>query len=230
MESRIRVLFLIAASLAVSGCSLWPFHRKHAPSPEPVPTEATAADGSAPQVVEPTVKRRKVKTPTIKNSNFEIGPYVGTFSIEDFGVNPVYGARIAYHISEDFFAEGTIGRTNAGLTSYERLSGGAQLLTDSERRLTYYDLSFGYNIFPGEVFIGRRAFNSAFYAAGGVGSTRFAGDDRFTLVMGAGYRLLLNNWLAAHLDVRDHIFDIDLLGSNKTSHNLETTFGVTVFF
>jgi len=230
MESRIRVLLLIACAAALSGCSLWPFHRKHAEEPASVPVEATAADGTAPQVVEPTVKRRKVKTPTIKNSNFEIGPYIGTFSIEDFGVNPVYGARIAYHISEDFFAEATVGRTNAGLTSYERLSGGAQLLTDSQRRLTYYDLSFGYNIFPGEVFIGRRAFNSAFYVDGGVGSTRFAGDDRFTLSMGAGYRLLLNNWLAAHLDVRDHIFDIDLLGSNKTSHNLETTMGVTVFF
>jgi len=228
MESRIRVLLLIACGLALSGCSLWPFHKKHAA--EPVPVEATAADGSTPAVVEPTVRRRKVKTPKIKHSDFEIGPYIGTFSIEDFGVNPVYGARLAYHISEDFFSEIMLGRTNAGLTSYERLSGGAQLLTDKQRRLTYYDLSFGYNMFPGEVFIGRRAFNSSFYVSGGVGATRFAGDDRFTLAMGAGYRLLLNNWLAARLDVRDHIFDINLLGSNKTSHNLETTLGVTVFF
>jgi outer membrane beta-barrel protein len=231
MESRIRVLLLIACAVALGGCSLWPFHRKHhSDEPVPVPVEAIASDGSTPAVVDPTVRRRKIKTPRIKNSNFEVGPYIGTFSIEDFGVNPVYGARLAYHISEDFFAEGMIGRTNAGLTSYERLSGGAQLLTDSQRKLTYYDLTFGYNIFPGEVFIGRRAFNSAFYVAGGFGATRFAGDDRFTLVMGAGYRLLLNDWLAARLDVRDHVFDIDLLGSNKTSHNLETTLGVTVFF
>ena len=231
MESRIRVLFLIACALALGGCSLWPFHRKHNPDePVPVPIEASTSDGSTPAVVEPTVRRRKIKTPQIKNSNFEVGPYIGTFSIEDFGVNPVYGARLAYHISEDFFAEGMIGRTNAGLTSYERLSGGAQLLTDSQRVLTYYDLTFGYNLFPGEAFVGRRAFNSGFYVAGGFGTTRFAGDDRFTLVMGAGYRLLLNNWLAARLDVRDHVFDIDLLGSNKTSHNLETTLGVTVFF
>ena len=228
MESRIRVLLLIACALALSGCSWWPFHRKHAE--EPVPVEATAADGTAPAVVEPTVKRRKIKTPHIKHSNFELGPYVGTFSTEDFGVNPVYGARLTYHISEDFFSEGLIGRTNTGLTSYERLSGGAQLLTASQRVLTYYDLAFGYNLFPGEVFIGHRAFNSSLYVTGGFGATHFAGDDRFTLTLGAGYRLLLNNWLAAHVDVRDHIFDIDLLGSNKTTHNLETALGVTVFF
>jgi outer membrane beta-barrel protein len=229
MESRIRVLLLIACALALGGCSAWPFHRKH--GSEPPPVEATSVDGAAPAVVEPEVVRRKVKTPKIKNSNFEIGPYIGTYSAEDFGVNPVYGARLTYHISEDFFAEGLIGRTNTGRTSFERLSGGAALLTDSQRKLTYYNLAFGYNLFPGEIFVGRRrAFNSAFYVTGGVGATRFAGDDRFTLTLGAGYRLLLNDWLAAHFDVRDHIFDIDLLGSNKTSHNLETGLGVTVFF
>ena len=31
-------------------------------------------------------------------------------------------------------------------------------------------------------------------------------------------------------DIRDHVFDIDLLGQEKTSHNLEATLGVTFFF
>ena len=229
MESRLRVLLLTTCAVALGGCSMWPFHR-HTPV-DPLPVEATAADGSAPAVVEPEVIRRKIKTPKIKTSNFEIGPYVGTYSAEDFGVNPVLGARLAYHMSEDFFAEALIANTRVGRTSFERLSGGAQLLTDSQRKLTYYNLGFGYNLFPGEVFVGRRrAFNSALYVTGGVGATRFAGDTRFTVVIGAGYRMLLNDWLAAHLDVRDHIFDSDLLGSKKTTHNLETSLGVSVYF
>ena len=175
--------------------------------------------------------RRKVKTPKIKNSNFEIGPFVGTYSAQDFGVNPVLGARLTYHISEDFFADALVGRTTVGRTSYEQLSGGAQLLTDSQRKLTYYTMDFGYNLFPGEVFIGRRrALNSALYVTGGVGATHFAGDNHFTVTLGAGYRLLLNDWLAAHFDVRDSIFDTDLLGTTKTTHNLETGLGVTVYF
>lgn len=229
MESRIRVLLLIAGSLALSGCSMWPFGKKD--GEEPVPVEATTAEGTAPAVVEPEVERRKVKTPTIDATDFEVGGYVGTFSAEDFGVNPVFGARLAYHISEDFFAEAIVGRTETSRTSYERLSGAADLLTDDERKLTYYNLSFGYNLFPGEVFVGRgRAFNSAFYVTAGVGSVKFAGDDRFSASVGAGYRLLLNDWLALHMDVRDHMYEVDLLGSNKNTHNLETTLGITVFF
>ncbi len=123
------------------------------------------------------------------------------------------------------------GRTDTQATSFERLSGAAQLLTDSERDYSYYNVSMGYNILPGESFLGRnRALNSAFYLIGGVGKTTFAGDDRFTVNVGAGMRFLPLDWLAVHLDVRDHILDIDLLGEQKTSHNLEAHVGITFFF
>ena len=123
------------------------------------------------------------------------------------------------------------GQTTAGETSFERLSGAAQLLTDSERDYTYYDLSLGYNIFPGESFIGKnRALNTALYVIGGVGKTNFAGDDRFTLNVGVGLRVMPLDWLAIHADFRDHIFDIDLLGQAKTAHNLEARLGLTFFF
>jgi outer membrane beta-barrel protein len=47
---------------------------------------------------------------------------------------------------------------------------------------------------------------------------------------GAGYRFLVTDSIALHVDFRDHLFDIDLLGQEKTAHNLEGTLGVTVFF
>lgn len=74
------------------------------------------------------------------------------------------------------------------------------------------------------------AFNTALYIIGGAGITKFAGDNRFTTNYGAGYRFLATDWLAVHFDVRDHIFDIDLLGVKKTAHNLEMHGGITVFF
>jgi outer membrane beta-barrel protein len=152
-------------------------------------------------------------------------------SIEDFGSSAVYGVRLAYHVTAGFFVEGSIGQSEAGLTSFEILSGGAPLLSDSERQLTYYNLNVGYNILPGEGFVGEgRAYNTAFYVSAGLGSTRFAGDDRFTVNFGAGYRFLLTDSVALHVDFRDHLFDIDLLGEEKTAHNLEGSVGVTVFF
>lgn len=182
-------------------------------------------------IVDPDVDRRKIKTPKIDSENFEIGAYTGFMSVEDFGVNPVVGARFAYHITEGFFVEASYGMTDTEETSFERLSGAAVLLTDAEREFTYYNVALGYNILPGEAFIGkRRAHNSALYFLAGAGNTEFAGDDRFTVNFGFGYRFLATDWLAIHVDVRDHVFDIDILGEEKSAHNFESKLGLTIFF
>lgn len=226
MESRFRILFLIAAMISLTGCAatknLFGFGREEAPPPSSEPPG---------QVIDPEVERREIKEPAIDREDFELGAFAGIMSIEDFGSDVVYGVRLAYHLTEGFFIEGTVGQTEAGLTSFEILSGGARLISDSQRTLTYYNLNLGYNILPGEVFIGEgRAYNTNLYLIAGLGSTRFAGDDRFTVNFGAGYRFLLTDSVALHLDFRDHLFDIDLLGEEKTAHNLEGHIGVTVFF
>ena len=126
--------------------------------------------------------------------------------------------------------EASYGRTDTDETSAERF-GGFQILQDSDRTLDYYNLSFGFNLLPGEAFVGSRwAFTSDFYLIGGVGSTNFAGDDLFTWNIGFGYRVLVNDWLALRADARDHVFDVDLLGESNTTHNLEFTGGVSIFF
>jgi outer membrane beta-barrel protein len=193
--------------------------------------DPVGASSDVPQVVEPKVQRREVTVPAIDTENFEAGLFVGVVSIEDFGSSFLYGGRIAYHFTEDVFAEASIGSAKAGKTSYEDLSGSAQLLTDSERQYTYYDISLGWNALPGEVFFGgRRAMPSALYLTLGVGSTRFGGDDHFTVTPGAGYRLLVTDWLAVHMDARDQMFDSDLLGKSKLTQNLQFNCGLTAFF
>lgn len=183
------------------------------------------------QVIQPVVKRREISIDKIDTEDFEVGVYAGLLSTEDFGVNLVIGSRLAYHINEYFFTEMAIATSNTQKTSYEKYSGSARLITDEERKLTYYNVSLGFNLLPGEAFIGNGyAFNTALYVIGGVGITRFAGDDRFTINYGGGYRFLATDWFAIHLDVRDHVFNIDLLGEKKTAHNLETHGGITVFF
>jgi outer membrane beta-barrel protein len=226
MESRFRVLFLIIATISLSGCAatknLFGFGDEETPPPTAEPPG---------QVIDPQVERREIKEPRIDREDFEIGAFVGILSIEDFGSDVSYGLRLAYHITEGFFLETTAGASRGGLTSFEELSGDARLISDSERDYYYYNLSLGYNILPGEVFLGEgRAYNTNLYLIAGLGATRFAGDDRFTVNVGAGYRFLLNDAVALHIDFRDHLYDIDLLGEEKTVHNLEGHLGFTVFF
>lgn len=176
-------------------------------------------------------ERRAVEIDALDSEDFEIGIFGGIMHVDDFGSDGLTGFRAAYHVTEDFFVEGVYGQSKLGDTSFERLSGGARLLTDDERDLTYYNVSLGWNIFPGETFIaGRWAFKGGLYVIAGAGSTEFGGDDRFTINAGVGYRLIATDWLAIHIDVRDHYWESDLLGTMEGKHNIELSGGLTYFF
>lgn len=183
------------------------------------------------QIITPDMERRVIEEDILDRENFELGLYTGVLSVEDFGSNSVTGIRFAYHVSEDFFLEAAYAQSTLQETSFERLSGSTPLLTDEQRDLTYYNLSIGYNIFPGEVFIGKNwAFNTALYLIAGAGNTSFADEEHFTYNIGGGLRLFLTDWIALHADVRDHIFSHDLLGEDTTTQNLEAHLGLTLFF
>jgi outer membrane beta-barrel protein len=229
METRTRLLLLSLAAALLAGCASMKAAR------EEQQAAATAAeeepDGTPPRVINPEVERRKIKVPKIEAEDVELGGGYGMLSIEDFGSNPAWGLTAAFHVTEDFFFQAGYGRSRAGKTSYETLGGNVQLLTPAERRFTYYSLSLGYNLLPGEVYIGRDlAMNSALYLLGGIGSTKFAGNQHFSVNFGAGYRLLPTDWLAIHIDVQDRVFRSDLLGTQKLVNNLGASIGLTVFF
>lgn len=184
-------------------------------------------------IVKPEVERRKIDKVAIDSENLELGYYGGFYAAERFGTNPVTGIRVAFHLSEDIFFEATAGETETEPTLEEQLLG-FFTLDEDERTLTYYNLNFGYNILPGEVFFGSSwAFNFAFYIVGGVGSTDFLGERRSTVVTGAGIRVLLTDWMAFHIDVRDHVFRVNPFGfaaSDTTTHNIESVGSLTFFF
>jgi outer membrane beta-barrel protein len=216
MENRIQRFFLTAL-FSLSAAYGWAADN----------TQSTSTD----QVIEPDLQRREIKAPKIEAQDFEAGIYYGVLSIQDFGSNPVVGVMLAYHVTEDVFLEANYGQSEGDKTSFEKLSGGAELLSSDDRDYKYYDLSVGWNVLPGEVFFGsKHAFNSAFYLIGGVGGTDFAGDNAFTVNLGIGFRLLWNDWLAWHVDARDHLFDRSTFGDSERTNNLELRTGFSVFF
>ena len=181
-------------------------------------------------VISPDLERRKIDEAKLDSENIEVGFYAGVISVEDFGSNDLYGARLGLAITEDFFIEANIATATLGTTAFEDLSGGTLLLTDDDREMIYYNLGLGINVFPGEIYLGRWAFNSNLYIIGGAGNTEFADTEYFTYYFGAGWRLFLTAWLALRTDFRNHIMEHELFGEPKKIQNIEGHMGLTLFF
>ncbi|HKW83304.1 MAG TPA: hypothetical protein VJN68_06075, partial [Burkholderiaceae bacterium] len=117
--SRLRLLFLIAlAATTLPGCALF---RRGEPAAAETAAEPVQQAAPSPVTGEPST------APVID-------PQVERRQIQHTRID-----------TEDFFLEATVGQSRAGRTSYENLSGSADLLTDSERDYTYYALSAGWN-------------------------------------------------------------------------------------
>jgi len=190
---------------------------------------ASESDGTG--KVDVDVDRRTVLEDVLDNENFELGVQFGIMSIEDFETNPWVSIHFAYHITEFFYAKARYAKSEGGETSFEKLVNVPPLLTDEERELSYYGLTIGYNLMPGEVFLGRDfALNSVFSIELGGGTTEFAGDENFTVNLSANYRVFLTDWLTWDIGMSDYIFDTNITGENKTSHNLNFTTGFAYYF
>ena len=193
------------------------------------PAPATATPPTE-QVIVPGVSRRDIKLPRFPSNDFEAGAFVGTYSTQNFGSSTVGGLRLGYHITEDFFAEGVFAQTQVSDTNYRQILPGGVFATEKEN-LSYYNLSVGYNVLPGEVFWGsKRAWPFSLYVIGGVGSTTFNQQRRATFNFGSGMRVFFTDNISLQIDARDHIFSLDVLGKNQTTQNLELSLGLTASF
>ena len=183
-------------------------------------------------IIKPDIERRVIDEHLIDAEDFEFGLYGGVLSVEDFGSDDTFGARFAYHINEDWFFEGALGATQTSETSFEVLTtGNAGLLSEDQRRLVFYNLSLGYNLLPGEVFLGsKNAFKTSYYVIAGLGSTQFAGDSFFTINFGGGFRFFATDWLALRIDFRNHLFEHTIFGEEKSIQNLEALIGASIYF
>jgi outer membrane beta-barrel protein len=182
------------------------------------------------QVVVPEVERREVKLPKFPSKDIAIGVFAGTYATQNFGAAAVGGLRLGYHITEDWFVEATLGRSKVSDEAFRQVLPGG-IFVNTKETLTYYNVSAGYNLLPGEVFpTARRAKATAIYLIAGVGSTKFNDQRSQTINFGLGGRLLLTDRAAVQFDMRDHVFSLDLLGKRQSTHNLELTGGFTYYF
>lgn len=195
-----------------------------------LPLGAAAQAPASDQPVIPQVDRREVKLPRFPSNDFEVGLFVGPYATQNFGTSMATGFRLAYHLTEDWFVEAAMGRTKVSDEVFRRVVPGG-LINPGGERLSYTNLSLGYNVLPGEVFLGRnRALPTALFLIAGAGTTRFNGQRQQTFNLGLGVKTFLSDRWALRVDLRDHLFALDLLGERDSTHNLELTVGGSFLF
>ena len=199
-----------------------------------VSVPAWAETASAPErgdepLIQPQLDRREVNVPRIRARDFDFTLYAGMLGVESFGASPAYGLRFGYHVSEDFFVEGTYGYASVTDENFRRL--GIAVFSAERVTMSHYNLSAGINLFPGEIFIGgNRARAVSLYALCGVGATELDRINNISFNVGLGLRVLpLAGW-SLRVELRDHLFDSDLLGANKITNNIELTAGLSAYF
>lgn len=193
---------------------------------------AAHADNDRPsvEVIKPQEQASSIRPAVIQGGQFELGPYVGFLSVEDFNTNPVVGLSATYFINSRFLAQLNYGQSSVGRATFEEVLEG-DFLSESERDFKYQALMAGYNLMPGRSFLGeRRKFNSYIYLMAGAARVSFAGEDNPGLVLGVTYKTVLREWLNVNLDFRDFVVDRSFLNDQKTTHNIEVSLGLSLLF
>ncbi|MCG8381014.1 MAG: outer membrane beta-barrel domain-containing protein [Gammaproteobacteria bacterium] len=199
-----------------------------------IPAFLSAAEAPSPEqrqasVIRQDIDRRDISPPTIDAYDFEASVFAGLLSINDFGTEPVYGAALSFHVTEDFFLEAVYGLSEVSDSTYRNI--GLTLFESETESIDYYQLSIGYNFLPGEVFWSKsRAWASSYYLVAGAGSTSFVVDDEFTYNVGFGLRILPMEMFSIRFEARDLIFKTDVLGQSELKHNLQMNMVLGFYF
>ncbi len=191
---------------------------------------ADLVESKSEPVVVPEVARRDIELPRFPSNDFNLGLFAGSFATQNFGTSAVEGVRVGYDITEDFFVQSVLAQTKVSDANFRQILPGGVFPKQTEP-LRYYNFSVGYNLLPGEVFVGSKyARPFQFYLIAGAGSTSLDSQKHATFNFGSGMRLFYNDYLSLQMDARDHIFSMDLLGTRQRTQNLELSVGATVSF
>jgi len=176
-------------------------------------------------IVTPDPEQELIKDSDIRNVGMNLGVYAGLISYENFNSSYLLALYYSYPFSEKVFVEAEYGVSSISDTEYRNI--GLPLLTEEEVAMQFYTVLLGYNLLPGEVYWSQnKTLISRFYLIGGIGSVSFDDKQSVSLHLGAGFKMELDENKSIRFEARDRLFDTDILGTDKLTHNTELHLGI----
>lgn len=191
--------------------------------------EDSANSRSRVRIIEPDKNVTDAQAASIDTEKFQLGFYLGTLSVEDFGTEVISGLELTYHLNQRWFVQGNYGTATIDRAAFETST--LQFLADEDRDFEYFAITGGYRWLRGRSFLGANAkYSSDIYLLAGVEQVSFAANDETGLNLGLSYRVVLTDWMTLNVDFREHTFKRDFIGDSKQTFNTEFRVGINALF
>ncbi len=146
-------------------------------------------EGNREGLVHPHISQEEFKEARIDSENFEIIAYLGTYNIEHFDTQGIFGVKGSFHLNHRFFID-----VDYGSSSISGRLDPTNASTAVDESLIRYDASLGYNFFEGTVFWENGfALHNEFYVKYGKGKLEINNVKNNLGSLSIGTRLLHPN-------------------------------------
>ena len=151
---------------------------------------------------------------------------VGSVPLYTFGI---FALGYSYHMTEDFAVEATAGITQLTSKGGPELERTFAVLQDKSRRQLMFDAVLEYSLAHAKMRFGGSITHFDFVLAAGGGVVDSVVSSGIAGTGGFGLKFFLGKAFAFRLDLRDHVFQQQLLAETFIVNDISATLGLSLF-
>jgi outer membrane beta-barrel protein len=157
-------------------------------------------------------------------------PYVSKVPyLRSVPMTGVFGFTYGYHMTEDFAVEASAAITRLTSRGGPELERTFLVLGDKPRTQMMFDADLVYSLAHAKMRFGGSITHFDFFLAAGGGVVDSAVSSGIAWNGGFGLKFFLGRAFAFRLDLRDHIFQQQLLSETFWVHDISATLGLSLF-
>jgi outer membrane beta-barrel protein len=151
---------------------------------------------------------------------------VGSVPLYTFGI---FALGYSYHMTEDFAVEATAGITQLTSKGGPELERTFAVLQEKPRRQLMFDAVLEYSLAHAKMRFGGSITHFDFFLAAGGGVVDSVVSSGIAGTGGFGLKFFLGKAFAFRLDLRDHVFQQQLLAQTFIVNDVSATLGLSLF-